>query len=277
MICKNLHIARRHLYLHHTYAHRLQTICRDAGIESKFQEFLKVSMITPTTRPELVDNCISRFKAQSYPNLELIFIFHFSDKHKLKASIDKIRNITGISYLALSPEMNLGACLNTAIRNADGKFWFKIDDDDEYGKNYILDMMLAQRMTDADVFGKVPKFIALDGKALYLRGKFHKGHRVPVSDLQHISGATIAARPSIVEKIPFVDNSRMGTDAVFIRMAYASPEINVLVADPYNFAVFRAKENSGHGHTWQISDKKLIQNGKYLGKYHTSVLNQVFF
>jgi glycosyltransferase involved in cell wall biosynthesis len=262
----DLHVARRSLYLEHSYLNRLETICNDINLGVDFNRAPKISVITSTRRYEFVDYSVRKFEEQKYKNKELILVLHINSKSLIREAYNRFKDRPDISIIAMPVDVNLGTCLNTAISKCTGDFWFKVDDDDHYGENYILDMVLAQRMTDADLCGKHYKYLHKEGHGLYLRGKFERGYIVPVTDKRHLTGATIMARTAIFDKVRFVSNVITGTDALFFIECLAG-KLKILIVDPYNFIVYRGSSESGHNHTWTLPNGYLEKNCSFLGKY----------
>jgi cellulose synthase/poly-beta-1,6-N-acetylglucosamine synthase-like glycosyltransferase len=253
----------RLLYSNHTYSHRLQTICSKLGIEHSWKEFPLVSIITPTKRPENFEKAFKSYKNQKYPHKEWIVILNSSQN--IPADIKrKCEQNPDIRLLQLHEEKNIGICLNVGIEKAVGDYWFKMDDDDLYGPNYILDMMFEVRSIDADIFGKPRGFILfkktnkliLRSEALTSQNIYSKGKNV-----SHICGATISGKMNIFPRIKFSEERRANVDSDFVRQCIDDPVTSVYLSNVYGFVTVREKDNSKH--TWS-ADETLFKRASYL-------------
>ena len=94
------------------------------------------------------------YEQQTYPNKELVLVFNGPEAPSYKElGLNRIRNDVKIANVP--GEMFAGACLNHGISIAEGEYCLRIDDDDYYGANYILDMILQAKSIDCDLFGNV--------------------------------------------------------------------------------------------------------------------------
>lgn len=118
-------------------------------------------MIAISNRPENVKNIIDSFYRQSYPNLKLHLILNMANKQQkaYQQIIDTYQNTSTIRISMMNQNYNIGSCLNYGINTSPSNYWFKIDDDDYYGKYYIEDMVNWYKTTGVDVMGKPPCII----------------------------------------------------------------------------------------------------------------------
>lgn len=98
------------------------------------------------------------YERLDYEIKELIIILHRNsmsiDEYRAKAEQYK-----DIKVWQLDESYTLGECLNFAIDNTKYDYIAKIDDDDYYGRNYLIDQMNVFNYTDADVTGKSKRFV----------------------------------------------------------------------------------------------------------------------
>ena len=140
---------------------------------------------------------------------------------------------------------------------ATGKLWFKMDDDDFYGSNYLLDMVLAWRATGAVVFGKPQAFVYSEGEdALYCRRNVTHASTVVSGPVPQFCGATLAGTVDEAQKCVFSQTMRSCVDSIFFEDAYISGKLLVFT-DPYNFTVYRA--SAAHFHTWRLDIGRIIE------------------
>lgn len=145
----------------------------------------------------------------------------------------------------------LGDCLNALIDVADGDLVAKIDDDDLYGPNYLLDQANAQWFSGADLVGKEASYLYVGSEdAMVLRNP-HREHRWTT----FVAGPTLMGPRSVFRDVRFGTLAR-GEDTDFLRRLGDSGG-RVYSADRFNFIQVRGAVQ----HTWQVSDMVLLANG----------------
>ncbi|MNJ51474.1 hypothetical protein D3C77_467790 [compost metagenome] len=107
---------------------------------------------------------------------------------------------------------------------------------------------------NADIVGKRAHYMYLRGsKTLILR--FHQDENRPVTKLP---GATLLMKRNVFNKVQF-PHQNVGEDDLFC-LRSKKQGYKVYSAGRYNFVAVRRKNSSGH--TWVISDKKLLSHHK---------------
>jgi glycosyltransferase involved in cell wall biosynthesis len=249
------HLARRNLYAAHTYGHRVKTICESLGIVHDWEEFPLVSVVMPTKRLELIGSCLEKFHSQKYPNKELIIVVNTGGVDLARFQ----RMITGFSDVRIfqvHQEKNIGTCLNFGVTQARGKYWFKMDDDDFYGTNYLLDMVHLARAADFDIMGKPPGFIYLEEEdRIYLRDKaVGSQYTIGSMNTSQLCGATLGGRRDLFTG--FSESHRACVDTDFVEDAKAMGQ-TVMFGDIWNFIAFRATDKRRH--TWRHDDEGITE------------------
>ncbi|OIM99452.1 hypothetical protein BFR57_02485 [Idiomarina sp. MD25a] len=220
----NAQKAWRYVMTYHCLENSLNEVLHLVKRDSKPQA-PRVSCITVTKRPELVDTIIANFKRQTYPDKELLVALNCSGaefenfEHKLKSEVKNVK------VYQLGSERNIGFCLNWLIRESSGEFWAKLDDDDEYGLNYIFDYVLNTRAADLDIIGKKmgPTYFEASNETLYrdpslievVDTLIYPGNQV------HLAGATFFGRKSLLDEVPFSESLRASVDVDFLERAQA--------------------------------------------------------
>ncbi len=256
------HKGWRVVHQSHTFSKRVKHICEKIGIQGSFNEFPKVSVITPTYRRENLKRCLDTFERQSYQNRELVIVFNGNTLPSLReAGVEppgenvKIINVPG--------DLFAGACINQGHLQATGDYCFRMDDDDHYGANYISDMVLSARAVDAELFGKPPSpLIFEDDNTVYLRKNRMPFCIVPYNLLMQkdiwIGGNSIAGHHQFFNKIQY-DN--LSFEAADSSLMYQLPLIGngfFAMADGLNLVAERRKDQATH--TWKIDESKLKNN-----------------
>ena len=255
--------ARRNLFFNHTYAHRLQVICNTIGIDHIWEEYPLVSLITPTKRPDMIPDALANYQSQKYPNKEWVIVLNSSEDNILEIK-DLCQKYPDISYIQIHEERNIGTCLNLGIQKSLGEFWFKMDDDDFYGPNYVLDMMLEICAVDADIFGKPTGFIYLEEmNELLMRHRALESQYVfGGENVPHMCGANIAGKRAVISTIQFAEDMRACVDTDFLRSCKAA-ELKIYLSNIHGFAAMRSKDKTKH--TWRADDDFLIKKSTHIG------------
>jgi hypothetical protein len=247
---------RREIYASHTYAHRIKTICESLNIRHDWEAHPLVSVILPTKRPEMIEACIEKYNKQTYPRKELIIVVNTTD-----VDMKNVNRVTfdypDVKVFQVHQEKNIGVCLNLGIDQAKGKYWFKMDDDDCYGANYLTDLVHLAACADFHVIGKPRGFIYLeDHDKVYLRHRAIKfQHTIGSTNMPDLCGATLGGKRDLFTG--FSECHRACVDTGFSEGNKANNNI-LLSGDFWNFIAFRAKNK--HTHTWRLDDNDIKKN-----------------
>lgn len=247
--------AARKVLREHTYRHRVGDVLRTAGIAETASE-PTVSIIVSTHRPDQLDHVLHTVSSQLTQNMQLVLLGH---GHEFPAETrDRARDL-GIAELVLlhaPPDVPLGECLNRCVTAAEGDVVTKMDDDDDYGPDYLGDQLRALDFSGADVVGKHAHHLRLvDGDMLLLRFAEHENR------LTHmVMGPTILARRDLFLENPFPAVAR-GEDTEFLRDVVAGGG-RVYASDRFGFVQVR----HGRGHTWQPATYEFLATSRLIGR-----------
>jgi hypothetical protein len=211
-------------------------------------------MICVSKRPDNLGNIIKSFNVQSYKHLSLHIIWNVSDQEKSKiieSSRQYLSDKVKISFLDESN--NIGACLNYGIVSCNATFWFKIDDDDYYGKFYIEDLVNWYQVTGADSVGKPSAVVKIERTNEHLmRNHTYKQVRTFLPKGKYLCGATLSGRKE--SNLPLFSNFyRNACDSKWIEFLHESG-CKLFVADFCNFIIHRGELGQ---HTWKVEEQKL--------------------
>jgi hypothetical protein len=256
------HKAWRTVFNEHTIAHRLNTILTDLNSEKCIRLTPKVSVVTPTFRSDMLHNILANFSCQNYPNKELIIVFN-GDRAELGSEWFSIED-DSINVLFSPQENGIGAALNIGLNQVSGEFFFKMDDDDTYLSNYLLDMMLYSRALDFELFGKPQNnYFQFEGEQNIFKRENSRGelytarmNQRSVKGHQIILGNSISAKTSFLKKHPFLERAHRCTDTFFFN-TLMDEEVLIGVYDNFNMIVQRSSELSRH--TWQASKAAIVE------------------
>jgi hypothetical protein len=258
------HLEWRNAYQHHTFAHRVQTICKRIGINHDWEEFPKASMITPTFRKDMLPRCLETFERQTYSNKELIVVFN-GNPLPLPKELGVVELRDDIQIINVPGDLFAGACLNRGHLHAQGEYCFRIDDDDYYGPNYILDMMLHARCIDADFFGKPPAPIVFeDENTVYARKSIPTLSIIPqeffIDGRVWLGGNSIAGSNRFFKGTQYQDALYGAADSALMYNLNPDHTNVCAIMDDLNLVAERRMDQTTH--TWKIEPEELKSNAQ---------------
>jgi spore maturation protein CgeB len=248
-----VHKGQRRIWGEHTYAHRAEDVIA-AILPHRSRPLVvpTVSALVSTFRPHQLEHVFETVASQRGAEVELVLL-----THGFEVSTDSLRDLAhrhGVGkfrFLTAPKELTLGECLNLCVSASTGEVLSKIDDDDYYGPNYILDALNALQFSKAAVVGKQAHYMHfLANRATILRSA-HKEHRFS----RLVAGPTITAARAVFEDHPFQARNR-GEDTTFLEDV-AMGGGAIYSADRFNYCQMRR----GGGHTWDIADEVLLASG----------------
>lgn len=265
------HVVLREVLANHCLADRLGVMFQDLGIESPWESPpMRVAHLLVTMRPELLERCLARFRADHYANRELVVVLH-GDDVDVSAAQALVQGDERVRLLHARAQRTLGDCLNMAIAHTDAPFWMKIDDDDHYGPAYTQDMMLYRRAIRTPLMGKPPAFLHLAGSDELRWDPEWASHANLLHDPDEataslVAGGTLAGTREVLETQGFSGSRRGGADSEFIERCLAAG-FPLLATDAFNFARYRSGQEGFH--TWRVPDATLRRRTAVLGAGET--------
>lgn len=259
------HKGWRTVHQSHTFSNRIKRICETLDIDYLWDEFPKISVITPTNRSKNLKHCLETFENQSYPNRELIIVFNGNQLPPLKGTgLDQPMDTVKITHVP--SDLFAGACLNMGHSMATGEYCFRMDDDDQYGPNYILDMMLNANALDLELFGKPPVPLYFeDDQTLYLRKNSMPFCVVPFGSPSQndiwMGGNSISGRRQFFNHIQYDDWTLEAADSSLMYQLPAAGNGLYALTDRLNLVAQRRQDQTTH--TWKI-DEALFKKGDTL-------------
>ncbi|WP_193127971.1 glycosyltransferase [Gulosibacter sediminis] len=262
-----VHRAQRKIWGEHTYTHRAEQVLRVAGIEheSKTQRRSVTAMVS-TNRPGQVRHALEQVARQQGVDVQLALVTHGFDLDvaDYRAQAREL-GLENVEVHRGEEAWQLGDCLNQLVRMSDGEFVAKMDDDDLYGPQYLLDQTNALWFSGADVVGKQANYLYLGARDAILLRNPEREHRWTT----FVAGPTLVGSRGVFEANPFESRSR-GEDTAFLR-SVGDVGGRVYSADRFNFMQMRGATS----HTWQVEDLEFLANARVesygLNEQHTLV------
>ncbi len=217
-----------------------------------------ISLILVTMRPALLPEICRMLRRQTYVHSELVIALH---GHKAVNLLPAERLALGNAsvVLELTGDRSLGDCLNSAIEQSSGLFVTKIDDDDVYGRNYLLEVVDHLVAKDGDIIGKAEFYVYLQDTGTIVLSSPGLG----LQTVKFIRGGTLAFARSLALDYPFRDVT-LGEDTAFLEDCRLSGA-TIYSTSRRNYMYFR---NAGKdAHTSQMPDVNFIESGIVLERW----------
>ena len=117
-----------------------------------------VTVALTSRRPAALPSAIAMLAAQRDVDVEVVVALHGVGNVEQVERQLAAAELPG-RVLALDATVPFGAAINAAVAAGSGELVLKWDDDDLYGPDHVLDLVLAQRQTGAGLVGKAPEFV----------------------------------------------------------------------------------------------------------------------
>lgn len=240
---------QRKLFLNHTFMAKKDLFNSDTEVKP-----IPTSVITSTNRKYNLSNYIQRLNSQKLVEIQATLITHgFKLTNQEEDLIyDQLNNDIDLTIISVDESQPLGFCLNKAISNVKHDYVAKMDDDDYYFDNYLIDSWISAKYSDADLVGKFSTFTYL-GDSNIIISKHKNTHR---KYHPFVMGATFFCKTSIMQKYMF-SYLPTGEDSDFLRRIKEDKAI-IYADHPYNFCIYRSGDVGDH--TWKISDLEYMRN-----------------
>jgi hypothetical protein len=253
---RQVHAAQRRIWTQHTYSHRAATVMQHLGLPVP-GNWLEppVSVICSTNRPANFRMILENFTRQAYPNKQLLIATHGFEvqKEQLRRMLEEVGLAHAPTIVDTDREETLGDNLNRLIGMADGQYLCRFDDDDFYGAQYVLDSVLAQRYSGADLVGKEASYHYFEGlDATYLI--YPQREHVWTDFLR---GPTFSGPKETFDRVRFAAATR-GEDSDFLARVKVEGG-RIYAADRFNFVANRRADHDSH--TWNATDRHIASTG----------------
>ncbi len=204
-----------------------------------------VSCILPTfARPKLLNQAISYFKEQDYPNKELIIVFN--QKEDLPVDIRLSGNIKFVQTNSPS----IGAKRNEACQQANGLIIAQWDDDDLYSSNRLSEQVapLLKESVHISALTNIPFFGLNDWSFWKCSIALHKKLFA-----KNVAGGTLVFLKSIWEMMGQYPNTSLREDADFMQTSINKGAVMKPIDGSDLFAYLRHNSNS-----WNFATGKYV-------------------
>lgn len=256
--------ASRAVTQRHSVRRVLARVAQALGVDGFSEREVLASALLVSRRFDLVEAALARFAAQTHTARELVLVLHGGSRQDV-ARCNSAAQELGVHarVLAAPSRHGLGECLDQALHEARGEYWFKWDDDDDYAPHYVGDMLRLLRATGAPVGGKPLAFTRFESDAC----TYFDPASVPMANVLHeggcepgqVCGATLCGRVDVARRVGFATNRRHGVDSMFLK-ACREAGLGVVAGDIFGFSCVRSADPLRH--TWLGNEASVRARGR---------------
>ncbi|WP_462420191.1 hypothetical protein [Salinicoccus sp. Marseille-QA3877] len=249
----------REAFLKYTFILNENIITTLSGSKEKLQvkkNKIDISVIVTTKRSENLTNLVNDLNIQQNVNMQVILLTHgyiLDEKSKLI-----LYNQADFELLILSEseDVSFGNCLNECINHVKYDYVLKMDDDDYYFSNFIIDIYLGIKYSGATLAGKNAFFFYLEEDNVVGERRMD----FQFKDVKEIKGNTLLCRTATLKEYKFGDLYRHVDSDLIIRLREDGKRIYSI--HPYDMCVYRAADKTGH--TFQVNDSRFLKDARIL-------------
>lgn len=213
-----------------------------------------MSAVISTNRAHELDTVADNMARQSLREsgeLQVVLVLHGLDVDV--ADVEARFRERGIDQLVVVPadsSLTLGACLNLGIDASDGAHVAKIDDDNFYGRHYLLDLVDALDYSGAGIAGKWAHYTWLRSTGAVILRFPRSEHRFE----RLVQGGSILMQGEVARRLRFSDLPR-AVDTDLLNRAQAAG-VRTYSSDRFNYVSIRGTDR--HAHTWTLEDASFM-------------------
>lgn len=201
-----------------------------------------VTAVVASRRPHLLGRVARMLAAQTYPALEVVVVVHGGDPDDLPHVEVPGRDVR---VLAAPADRSLGHALALGSAAASGDLVTKLDDDDFYGPDHVLDLVLAHRTSGAALVGKSTTVVHLEDLDVTVRRVFVP----PESYVHRVAGGTILLSGEDLAALGGWADLPRAVDSALMHSARAA---GARIYRPHDigYVYVRQRHTEALGHTW---------------------------
>ena len=199
-----------------------------------------VSILLATRRPRLLDAVAGMIRAQTYRDVEVVVAIHGGGTGALPAP--DLGDLP-VRVITAPGDRSLGHALRLAADAASGELLTKMDDDDHYGPDHLLDLLIAREVSGAPVVGKSSTVVHVEALDTTVRRVIG----VPETPVHRVAGGTILVGADELRSLGgWADVSR----AVDSALMAAATDADAMIYRPHDIGYLYVRHASVECHTW---------------------------
>ena len=207
-----------------------------------------ISVLLATRRPALVPFALQMVAAQRHVEVEVIVSLHGGGEVSLVEEELRRHGLAGSAF-TVPVDVPFGAVLQAAVARSHGALIAKWDDDDLYGPEHLLDLVLAQRQTGAALVGKAPEFVYLQSSGTTV---WRTPGRAEAPSVGLAGGTFLTPREALASIGGYPPVARAVDHHLKMRLQAAGE----LVFRTHGFGFVLRRH--GAGHTWEADDERFL-------------------
>ncbi|MEN3122762.1 glycosyltransferase [Janibacter sp. LM] len=210
-----------------------------------------VSVLLATRRPHLLDAIAAMLRAQTYRRLEVVVAVHGGDPDDLpRPDLGDL----DVRVIATPADRSLGHALALAAEAASGELLTKVDDDDHYGPDHVLDLVIARHVSGAPVVGKSSTVVHVESLDTTVRRVIG----TPESLVHRVAGGTILVGADELRALGGWADVPRAVDSALMRAATAA---GAAIYRPHDIGYVYVR-HAGEGHTWSADAGHFLANAR---------------
>lgn len=211
-----------------------------------------ISILLATRRPQLLDAVVAMIRAQTHRQVEVVIAVHGGDPDHLPTP--DVGDL-GLRVLAAPGDRSLGHALRLAAEAASGELLTKMDDDDHYGPDHLLDLVLARHVSGAPVVGKSSTVVHVEALDTTVRRVIG----VPETPVHRVAGGTILVGAHELRSLGGWADVPRAVDSALMQAATAA---GAMIYRPHDIGYLYVRHASDGGHTWSADAGHFLANSR---------------
>lgn len=208
-----------------------------------------ISVVLASRRPADLLDAVAMVEAQRGSDVQLCVGLHGEGWEPTIADRIGERFSGPLVVERFTDAVDLGSMLQALSLRADGTYVSKWDDDDLYGADHLLDLVLAHDYSGADLVGKGAEFVYLEGSDRTIR-RFAIGAERPAVTL---AGGTLLLARDRLQELGGWPAAPKGADQRLLDALLADGGVSYRTHG-FQFILRRRPPERSGGHTWSADD-----------------------
>ena len=216
--------------------------------------FPSCSVVLATRRPHQLDFAMRQVARQRGVTVELVVA-----AHGFEPDLSRVREqVPGraVEVVSLPPDTLFGDVLNAGVAASSGDIVVKMDDDDFYGPDFLVDLLLAREYSGADVVGTPAEFVYLEDLDRTIRR--HGTSRDASERFANlVAGGTITVPRGLLAAMGgFAPVHRFVDHQLF----HAAQAVGATIYRAHGLGFMLRR--SSNGHTWTVGDEHFLDTNR---------------
>lgn len=225
----------------------------------------KISVTLVSMREERLKRIFMDLSKQKSVSLQVVLL-----THGYTLSEEKIQELLSLGNFDLKvisgdKSLNLGECLNMCIDYIENDYVVKMDDDDFYYSNFIIDLYIGLSYSQAQIVGKYGFYFYLNALNLVGQRRADKEFK----NVSEVKGNGIFCKTSLLKNYGFSKLSYGEDSDLFERVRNDKGKIYSIHS--FDMCVFR--DGDKNNHSYKVNDINFLRDAKtiYFGEPNNTI------